>query len=259
MKVIILCGGLGTRLKEETEFKPKPMVLVGGKPILWHIMKQYSAYGYNEFILALGYKADYIKNYFLNQKFINSDFNLDTKLHKVKFISQNTIINDNFKITFADTGLETLPGERVLKCKKFIPIEDKHFMLTYGDGVSNIDIKKAFAFHKKQNTLGTICAVHPRSKFGLLEINGDKIFNLDEKPVLKDWVNGGYMFFKRSALKYFTEGETERAALKELIKIKQLSAFKHNDFWYCVDTYRELEELNEIWNSGNPPPWVVWK
>ena len=164
MKVIILCGGTGTRLKEETEFKPKPMVLVGGKPIIWHIMKFYSSYGFNEFIFALGYKAEYIKDYFLNQKAFASDFSLETKGHKTKFFLENRPEIDDFKITFVDTGLDAQPGERILKCKKYIPQEDEYFMVTYGDGVTDLDLKKLFKFHKKQKTLGTITGVHPRTK-----------------------------------------------------------------------------------------------
>jgi len=258
MKVIILCGGVGTRLKEETEFKPKPMVLVGGKPLLWHIMKQYAAYGFNDFILALGYKADYIKEYFLNQKAFSSDFSLTTKTQKAKFFPHNSSGRDDFKITFVDTGMETLPGERVLRCRKYIPKEDKFFMLTYGDGVSNINIKELLAFHKKEKTLATICVVHPRSKFGLVKISNNRIIDIDEKPILSDWVNGGYMVFNRNTLKYFKENETERFALKQLIKEKKMSVYRHEDFWFCVDTYRELEDLNNIWNQGNPP-WAVWK
>lgn len=259
MKVIILCGGVGTRLKEETEFKPKPMVLVGGKPIIWHIMKLYSCYGFNEFILALGYKAEYIKEYFLNQKAFISDFTLDTKEHKTKFYQENRADADDFKITFVDTGLETLPGERILKCKKYISKKDKYFMVTYGDGVTDLNLKKLFTFHKKQETLGTITGVHPRTKYGLVKTNGKNLVTgFQEKPVLSDWVNGGYMIFDRKVLQYFNKGETEHPALQRLAKEKNLSMFKHEGFWFAVDTYKELEDLNRVWNSGNRP-WVIWK
>ncbi len=259
MKVIILCGGIGTRLKEETEFKPKPMVLVGGKPIIWHIMKLYSHYGFNEFILALGYKADYIKEYFLNQKAFSSDFTLDTKAHKTKFYLENRMEIDNFKITFVDTGLETLPGERLLRCKRYLPKEDKLFMVTYGDGVADLNLRELLKFHKKQKTLGTITGVHPRSKYGLIKINGKNLVTgFQEKPVLSDWVNGGYMVFNRNVIDYFKPGETEHPVLKKLTKENQLSIYKHEGFWYAIDTYKELEDLNEIWNSGNHS-WVLWK
>src|SRR3989337_3022357 len=175
MKVIILCGGVGTRMKEETEFKPKPMVYVGNKPIIWHIMKIYASYGYNEFILALGYKGDYIKDFFLNQKAFSSDFTLNTGNHKTKFYLENRAEIDDFKITFVDTGLESLPGERILRCKDYIPERDKYFMVTYGDGVSNIDIDALVKFHKKQKTIGTITGIHPKFKFGVVKINNNNV------------------------------------------------------------------------------------
>ncbi len=258
MKVIILCGGAGTRLKEETEFKPKPMVMIGDKPLLWHIMKIYSHFGFNEFVLALGYKADYIKDYFLNQKAFTTDFSMDTKSHKTKFHLQKKGDQDKFKITFVGTGVETLPGERILICQKYIPINDRYFMVTYGDGVSNIDIKKLLAFHKKQKTIGTISAVHPRSKYGLIKITADNLVKgFTEKPVLSDWVNGGFMVFNRSFFKYLKPGEFEHAAMTRIADKNQLSVYKHEDFWFAIDTYKELDELNKICNSGNVP-WKVW-
>ena len=257
MKVIILCGGEGTRLKEETEYKPKPMVLVGGKPIIWHIMKSYSTYGFREFVLALGYKSEYIKEYFLNQKAITNDFTLETKNHKTTFHLENKNGKDNFKITFVDTGLTTLPGERILLCEKYIPKKDKEFMVTYGDGVTDLSIKKLFAFHKKQKTLGTITGVHPRSKYGLVQITSTStVKSFIEKPVLSDWVNGGYMIFKRTFFEYLQKGETEHVALKKLAKIHQLSLYRHEGFWMAVDTYKELEDLNRIWKEA--APWKVW-
>ncbi len=259
MKVIILCGGIGTRLKEETEFKPKPMIYIGNKPILWHIMKIYSSYGYSEFILALGYKADYIKDFFLNQKAFTSDFTLNTRNHKTKFYLEERQEIDNFKITFVDTGIETLPGERILRCKKYIPDRDKYFMVTYGDGVSNIDLDALVKFHKKQKTIGSITGVHPRSKFGLVNINKNNLIKFFiEKPVLPNWVNGGYMVFDKRVFNYLRPGETEHPALVRLAKENQLSLYKHDGFWYAVDTYKELEDLNNIWKSGKAP-WRVWK
>jgi len=259
MKTIILCGGIGTRLKEETEFKPKPMVYIGDKPIIWHIMKIYASYGFNEFILALGYKADYIKDFFLNQKAFTTDFTLDTRSHKTKFYFQNKFETDHFKITFIDTGLETLPGERILRCQKYIPKKDKYFMVTYGDGVTDLNIADLVKFHKKQKTIGTISLVHPRSKFGLVNINNKNIVEyFVEKPVLSDWVNGGYMVFDKRIFTYLRPGETEHPALVRLSKEKQLSANKHNGFWFCMDTYKEVEELNKIWHSKKVP-WKVWR
>lgn len=258
MKTIILCGGTGTRLKEETEFKPKPMVYVGGKPILWHIMKLYASYGYNEFVLALGYKADYIKDYFLNQKAFTSDFTLDTKTHKSKFYLDHRNEVDEFKITFVDTGLETAPGERILRCKQYIDPKDKYFMVTYGDGVTDLNIKKLVAFHKKQKTIGTITGVHPRSKYGLVEVTANNVVKqFTEKPVLTDWVNGGFMVFDQRAFDYIQEGETEHPALQRLANQKELSLYQHEDFWFCMDTYKEVEDLNKMWNS-DAAPWKKW-
>lgn len=259
MKVIILCGGQGTRLKEETEFKPKPMVYVGKKPILWHIMKIYSHYGFNEFILALGYKADYIKDFFLHQKVFTTDFTISTKTHKTKFYLESRPDVDDFLITFVDTGLETQPGERIMRCQKYIPKEDKYFMVTYGDGVTDLNIKKLFEFHKKQNTIGTITSVHPRSRYGLVRINKNNLtIGFIEKPVLSDWVNGGYMVFDKRFFNYLSNGETEHPALAKLAKEKQLSSYRHDGFWYAVDTHKELDDLNKLWNLPDPP-WKVWK
>ncbi len=260
MKTIILCGGVGTRLKEETEYKPKPMVYIGSKPILWHIMKIYATHGYNEFILALGYKADYIKDYFLNQKAFTTDFTLNTRNHHTQYYLDERQEVDNFKITFVDTGLETLPGERLLRCQKYIPKRDKYFMVTYGDGVSDIDITELVRFHKNQKTIGTITGIHPRFKFGVVQIEDKNclVREFSEKPMLNDWVNGGYMIFDKRYFEYQKSGELEHAALKRLANIKQLSLYKHTGFWYAVDTNKEYEELNKIWRAPNPP-WKVWK
>ncbi len=259
MKTIILCGGTGTRLKEETEFKPKPMVYIGGKPIIWHIMKIYASYGYNEFILALGYKADYIKDFFLNQKAFSSDFVLNTRSHKSKFYLEDREEVDSFKITFVDTGVETQPGERILRCQKYIPEKEKYFMVTYGDGVTDLDISQLVKFHKKQKTIGTITGVHPRSKFGLVKTKSNELVEtFVEKPVLSDWVSGGYMVFDKRAFNYIRPGETEHPMLMRLAKDNQLSIYKHNGFWFCVDTYKELEDVNKMWNQGRIP-WKVWK
>ena len=255
MKTIILCGGIGYRLKEETEFKPKPMVMVGNKPILWHIMKIYSHYGFRDFILALGYKADYIKDYFLKQKNFVSDFTLYTKSNRIKCYDHEGI--DDFKITFADTGARTLPGERILKLKKYLE-KDDIFMATYGDGVADINIKKLIEFHRKQKTIGTITGVHPSTKYGLVKINKNNIVTaFEEKPVLSDWVNGGFMVFNKSVFKYFKRGETEHPALKRLAKKRELSLYIHDDFWHCMDTYRDVQDLNNLWKQN--PAWKVWK
>jgi glucose-1-phosphate cytidylyltransferase len=259
MKTIILCGGIGYRLKEETEFKPKPMVLIGGKPILWHIMKIYSHYGFNEFVIALGYKGDYIKDYFLNQKYFLHDFTLQTKtgLTRIHRDKTDSKLIDDFKITFVDTGLDTLPGERVLRVKDYIG-DDNDFMVTYGDGVGNVDIRKLVTFHKKQKTIGTITGVYPRSKYGLIRSNQKQIATeFVEKPTMKSWINGGFMIFKKTFFSYLRPGETEHPALKRLVKEHQLSLYLHKGFWHCMDTYQDVANLNTLWNTG--PEWKVWR
>lgn len=252
MKTIILCGGLGTRMKEETEFKPKPMVLIGGRPMLWHIMKIYAHYGYNEFVLALGYKGDMIKDYFLKMKPFLNDFTLNTIDQKMEFYNDG----DNFRITFVETGLNSLTGERILRVKKYIT-EDE-FMVTYGDGVSDIDIKKLVSFHREQGTVGTITGVNPHSKYGLVKINKEKnlVINFEQKPSMYDYVSGGFMIFNKDAFNYFDKGRMENGLIK-LANEERLSIFKYNGFWKAMDTYREMEELNKLWQERKP--WAVWE
>jgi glucose-1-phosphate cytidylyltransferase len=257
MKTVILSGGLGYRLKEETEFKPKPMVLVGGKPILWHIMKMYAYYGFNDFIVALGYKGNSIKEYFLNQKYFAHDFTLSTKSGSTT-LHRGSSTTDDFKITFVDTGEATLPGERILLVKKYIPHRDKDFMVTYGDGVSNIHIRKLVAFHRKQKTIGTITGVYPKSKYGMVRQNANHIATeFVEKPTLQDWVNGGFMVFKKEFFNYLRPAEYEHEALKRLVKKRELSLFVHKGFWQSLDTYADLELLNALWKKN--PEWKIWK
>lgn len=236
MKTIILSGGIGYRLKEETEFKPKPMVQIGGKPILWHIMKIYAHYGFNEFIIALGYKGDYVKEYFEKNKNLVKDFS----------------------IQLVDTGEESLPGERILRLKDYIPAEDENFMVTYGDGVADIDINQLVEFHKKQNTIGTVTGVHPRSRYGLLTTDNNNIVNkFIEKPVLKEWVNGGFMIFEKDFFQYLRKEEMEHEALKRLVAKKELSLYIHNGFWHSMDTYPDVDNLNKLWKED--PKWKIWK
>lgn len=251
--VIILCGGKGTRMKEETEFKPKPLVLVGDRPILWHIMKIYAHYGYNKFILALGYKGNMIKDYFLHEKTFINDFTINTSNNEIKFHNDGT---DNFEITFAETGLESLTGERILKAKKYISEEE--FMVTYGDGVSDININKLVAFHRKQGTIGTITGAHPYSKYGLIRIDNKRnlVKSFEQKPLMYDYASVGFMIFNRKAFDYFDTGPMENGLIK-LAKRGQLSVYKHEGFWKAMDTYREMEELNKLWETSKP--WAVWE
>lgn len=256
MKTIILCGGLGTRLKEETEFKPKPMVEIGGRPILWHIMKIYAYYNYRDFILALGYKGDYIKNYFLKQKYYTSDFRLNTKEGRISNIKYNDDFDeDDFNIIFANTGLETPHGERVLKLKEYIT-EDL-FMVTYGDGVADIDIDKLVNFHKRQGVIATITGVHPISRWGLVKTDGNNLVSqFSQKPLLYDYVNGGFMIFKKEFLDFIKEGDMIEETIVRLIPQKQVALYKHEGFWYGMDTYKDFITLNELWEKD--PKWKIW-
>lgn len=258
MDIVILCGGMGTRLKEETEIKPKPMVEIGGKPILWHIMKAYSHYGYKRFILALGYKSEYIKKYFYDYAFVSSDFTitLDSKSSpKIHSLSNE----NHWEITCVDTGYSTLKGGRIKKLEPFIKSDNFH--LTYGDGISNIDINKLIQFHLNHKKIGTVTAVHPPSRFGEMFMEGDCVKEFEEKPQLKTgYINGGFFVFKREFLKYLTpdnDCDLEFGALQKLAHDGQLMAFKHDSYWQCMDSVRDLEYLNKSWNSGNPP-WKMW-
>lgn len=258
MQTIILCGGKGTRMKEETEFRPKPMVEVGGMPILWHIMQTYIHYGYNDFIIAAGYKGEMIKEFFHNWRALLHDFSLDTSNGELKVIGERNI---NFKIKIIDTDShnneeETLTGARILKIKPYITGEE--FMLTFGDGVSDINIKDLVDFHHKQGTLGTVTGVHPQSKFGLIDTfsKTNLVTRFRQKPVLNEYVSGGFMVFNKKALEYFDEGKMENGLFK-LTNEKQLSMFNHDGFWKCMDTYNEVEDLNKLWATTRP--WAKWE
>lgn len=259
MKTIILCGGMGTRLREETEYKPKPMVEIGGKPILWHIMKHYSYYGYKEFILALGYKGDIIRNYFINYYKYNSDFTVDLgKGGNIEFLNGN--IEDDWKITLVETGDESMTGYRTKMAGKYIT-EDR-FMLTYGDAVSNVNIKELVEFHKMNNTIATVTGVFPPSRFGDLILEEDLVTRFNEK--LKDTtkgspINGGFFVFKKEFLELIPDdpkSDLEKTPMDLLVNKKQLSVYKHESFWQCMDTYRDNLLLNELWESD--PKWKIW-
>jgi glucose-1-phosphate cytidylyltransferase len=254
--VVIFCGGQGSRMKEETEFRPKPMVTVGGHPILWHIMKIFEHFGYNEFIIALGYKGDYIKNYFLNQEYLLHDMTIDTQTGKSNIFRNSKRKHDNFKITFVDTGLETLTGERLLKLKKYI--KSDRFIVTYGDGVGNVNIKELLDFHKQKDVTGVITGVHPKSKWGLvISDDNNMIKQFKQKPVLNEFVNGGFMVFKKEFFKFLKPREMVEAALDRLIKEKQLAVYQHEGYWSAMDTYQDVEEMNKQWKKD--PKWKVWR
>lgn len=255
MKTIILCGGTGTRLREETEFKPKPMVEIGGKPILWHIMKIYGHFGYKNFVLALGYKGDYIKDYFLKQKYHNHDFLLSKKTGEVSQFFKNSDEQDDFNILFADTGLETPHGERVLKLKNYI--NDDIFMVTYGDGVADIDIEKLVAFHKAHGKIATVTGVHPESRWGMVNTDQNNVITeFAQKPMLYDYVNGGFMVFNKEIFNYLKPGDMIEDPLKLLIPLAQAVLYKHQGFWYGMDTYRDMLHLNKLWEED--PKWKIW-
>ena len=256
-EVIILCGGKGTRLSEETQTKPKPMVEIGTRPILWHIMKTYANYGFNKFILALGYKGDYIKRYFYDFRITSNDFTLSMRPNKNPIL--HNIHNDsNWEITFVDTGIDTLKGGRIKRVEKYI--KNDNFMITYGDGVADIDIKNLYDFHKKHNKKGTLTAVRPPSRFGEIEIEGDKVKHFEEKPQLgKGYINGGFFVFKKEFFDYLTpDCNFEFGPLEKLAKNEELHSYKHDGFWQCMDNVRERDYLNKLWNT-NKAHWKVWK
>ncbi|MFA7676566.1 MAG: glucose-1-phosphate cytidylyltransferase [Candidatus Omnitrophota bacterium] len=258
MKVVILCGGRGTRLKEETEFKPKPLVEIGGKPILWHIMKIYAHYGFNDFILCLGYKGNMIKEYFLNYETMNKDFTIQLGKHNnIKFHSDHT--EKDWKITLVDTGQEALTGARLRNAAQYI--DSDLFMLTYGDGVADIDIGKLLDFHKTHKKMSTITGVRPSSRFGEIVTNNKQVVQFNEKPQVRDGlINGGFFVFNKDFLNYLEDDDNcrlEHGPMEKLASRGELMVYPHEGFWQCVDTYRELELLTKLWNSQNPP-WKVW-
>lgn len=259
MKVIILCGGMGTRMREETEYKPKPMVEIGGKPILWHIMKHYAHYGYKEFILALGYKGNVIRDYFLNFYNYNTDFTVDL-VNNGKIEIHNAEIKEDWKITLVETGDESMTGYRTKLCSKYIT--DDRFMLTYGDAVSNVNLHQLVDFHLSMNTIGTVTAVYPPSRFGDLVLKGNLISQF--KQQLKDVenqapINGGYFVFKKEFFDLIPDKTTinlENEPIDALVSGNQLSVFRHNDFWQCMDTYRDNQMLEKMWKDN--PVWKIW-
>lgn len=258
MKVVILCGGLGTRLREETEFKPKPMVEVGGKPILFHIMKTYAHYGHNEFVLCLGYKGDSIRDYFLNYQQRNHDFTIDLGSGDLQLYGGHD--ESEWKVTLVETGAKTMTGGRLWRVRDYLDGDD--FCLTYGDGVANVDLAAELAFHKEHDKIGTLCGVRPASRFGELSLDGAQVKSFDEKPVLggSRRINGGYFMFKREFFEYLTPEESlvlEQQPLMSLARDGQLMVFDHDAYWQCMDTLRDLETLNAAWDSGNAP-WKVW-
>ena len=256
MKVIILAGGYGSRLGHVTELIPKPMVEIGGRPIIWHIMKTYAHYGYNEFVIALGYKANVIKDYFFKLQSYNSDFTVDTATGEITYHNGAA---DQWKVTLVDTGLETLKGGRIKRLEKYL---DDVNMLTYGDGVANIDINELVQFHKNHGKTVTITGVKPPSMFGeVLEENG-LVLSFEEKPqTSKGLINGGYMVFNKEMLNILTSDvncDFEIGPLEKLAEKQEVMTYKHEGFWECADTVRDVNHLNKIWDN-NVAKWKIWK
>lgn len=252
MKVVLLAGGFGTRLSEYTEVIPKPMVTVGSKPILWHIMQSYAHYGHNDFYVALGYKAEVIKDYFLNYRALNSDFTIDLGTGSIR---PHQLDKVNWSVTLVDTGSNSMTGGRLKRMKEFIGNET--FMLTYGDGVADINIYELLEFHKKHKKLVTMTAVRPAARFGELALTGDIVKSFEEKPQLHDgWINGGYFVIEPQFFDFITGDETmlEREPLEAAAKQGELMAYQHHGFWQCMDTKRDRDLLEDLFIKG--APWV---
>jgi glucose-1-phosphate cytidylyltransferase len=256
MKVVILAGGLGTRLAEQTEVKPKPLVEIGGQPILWHILKHYAQYGHKEFAIALGYRGDDIKRYFLERTNLNGDMTIRLKGSKLERHRGDT---DDWTVHLMDTGSETNTGGRVKRMKCLLG--GKTFLLTYGDGVSNIDLKALVKFHRKCGRVATVSAVRPPARFGGLIFDGDLVARFTEKPQIGEgWINGGYLVLEPEVFHYLSSDgcSLEADALEKLAAEGQLAAFRHEGFWQCMDTLRDKRQLEALWQSGEAP-WKVWK
>jgi glucose-1-phosphate cytidylyltransferase len=257
MKVVILAGGMGTRLSEETDIRPKPLVEIGGKPILWHIMKIYSTQGYNEFIILLGYKGYSIKEYFLNYYIHQSDLTIDLENNTTTVLSNKS---ENWKLTFIDTGLKNMTGSRLKQIQEYIG--NTTFMMTYGDGVSNINISELVKSHQESKKYATLTAVKPNGRFGALDIDlSGAVENFEEKPSENtSWINAGFFVLEPEIFDYIDVDEQciwEKYPLENLAKDGQLNAFKHNGFWKPMDMLRDKIELNDLWNIGNAP-WKIW-
>ncbi len=254
MKAVILAGGLGTRISEETQVKPKPMIEIGGMPILWHIMKNYSAYGINDFVICCGYRGYMVKEYFANYFLHMSDVTFDLKNNKMEVHRK---FAEPWKVTLVDTGLQTMTGGRLKRVKNYL---ESTFCFTYGDGLSDIDLSKLIKFHKEKNTIATVTSVQPPGRFGLLDIEGDKISKFLEKPSGDgNWINGGFFVLEPKVFDYLEDDSTiwEGEPLEKLSKEGQLSAYKHTNFWQPLDTLRDKDYLEKLWASGKAP-WKIW-
>lgn len=256
MKTVILAGGFGTRLREETEIKPKPMVGIGERPILWHIMKIYAHYGYTEFVLCLGYKGDVIRDYFINYEIRHRDITLTLGSRQLEIHNEHP--ETGWRVTLAETGNQTLTAGRIKRVAQYL--DGERFMVTYGDGVADLDVKRLVTFHEQHNKLATVTAVHPSSRFGELAIENGMVKVFREKPqVHEGWINGGFFVFQKEVLDLINgdDESLEQILLPRLASMGQLAVYQHHSFWQCMDTYREMELLNELWRS-HKAPWAVW-
>jgi glucose-1-phosphate cytidylyltransferase len=255
LKVVILCGGKGTRLREETEFKPKPMVEIGGRPILWHIMKLYSSYGYKDFILCMGYKHQIIRDYFINYRYMNND--ITVSLGSDQSIKCHNAHDEDWNVTLVYTGHETRKGARLKMIRRYL--DDNRFMLTYGDGLSDININELVAYHKKEGGLATFTGVHSISRFATTEHDeSGKIIDWNEKKPLEGYINAGFFVLENEVLGYIDgDVELEEQPMKNIAREKKLNMYKHNGFWRCMDTYRDYLVFDELWERGKAP-WKVW-
>jgi len=256
--VVILCGGLGTRLREETEFKPKPMVEIGGRPILWHIMKHYRHFEARNFVLCLGYKGDVIRDFFLNYPLYNSDFAIDFNTGDVETLAN--VCEEDWRVVLAETGRDSLTGARIKSVLRYS--ERSTFMATYGDGVADVDIDQLLSYHRSSGKLATVTAVRPTSRFGELSIEDGLVRSFREKPQVADgWINGGFFVFEKQAFELIKPGENvslEEAVLEKLAARGELAVYKHHGFWQSMDTFREMTLLNEMW-AADKAPWHIWK
>ncbi len=257
MKVVILCGGQGTRMREETEYRPKPMVDVGGRPVVWHIMKAFGHYGHREFVLCLGYRGRMIKQYFLDYEAMTNDFTIH--LGRTPALDYHSAHEEqDFSVTLADTGEDTMTGGRVKRIERYV--KDDLFMVTYGDGLSDVNVGAVIDFHKSHGRLATVTTVKPQSRFGLLDLDADgTVQRFAEKPQADGWVNAGYFVFHRKVFDRLGGDDCvlEREPLERLAADGQLVAYRHAGFFFAMDTYREYLTLNEMWNA-NAAPWKVW-
>lgn len=257
MKTVILCGGQGTRIREESELKPKPMIQIGGMPILWHIMKHYAHYGFTDFIVCLGYMGHMIKDYFYNYEMLSNDFTVELGTKNIEIYPKHN--EHGWKVTLVDTGTNAMTGSRVKQVERYI--DGDRFMLTYGDAVTDLNIRQLLDYHQSHGKIGTVTGVTPPSRYGELVLNEDRVVSFMEKPEAHtNFINGGYFVLERKFFEYLSDDENcvlERAPVERLVSDGHLKVYPHRNFWQCMDTYRDFKYLSELWKSGTPP-WKIW-